>query len=162
MEMDPTELERELKALRPAAASPDLEGRIRSSLAEDGASPARYPLRPWVLVLSAAAAVLAVAGVWVCLPRRGNVAPAGGATLAQRAPQEVAAPAPVVPGPVYQGTVLVGQRDEGVVAMGTNGVARKVRCRYVDNVQWQHRGRGVVLTAGVPREEVMLVPVQAY
>jgi hypothetical protein len=78
--------------------------------------------------------------------------------------QKKVEPAPQValPGPVYEGTVLVGQRDEGIVAMGTSGVARKVRCRYVDNVQWQNRARGIVLTAGVPREEVMLVPVESY
>ena len=68
---------------------------------------------------------------------------------------------PPSPPDVRRGSVLLAKRDEGISVMPDMGPVRKVRYQYLDRVEVRDARRGATFCASVPREEVVLVSLQA-
>jgi len=157
-----TELENELRELRPAAPS----SRLATAIAHELRRPALAPAAPrwsraarWSLwtswTLTTAAAAAAVVAWW----------PAGFASKADAA----VAPAPaelVTPDdrilPVSTSNVLTDARDEGLVLLDDGRPARQVRLHYVETVHLREAGTQADIAVRRPREEVRYVPVSLY
>jgi hypothetical protein len=164
---DFTELEAELKKLRPRPASPDLAARIEVGLAEvsargtatAGVLPKRRSFRPnWIalgLGLAAAATFLMLARVNVDRPSKTT-----GLALLTPAPITPAAKLDdaLVPSALTQ--VVYDRKDEGLhFAEGADEPVRRVRSRKRETMQWNNPKTGASLRVSYPTEEVTLIPV---
>ena len=166
---DFSELEAELKKLRPRPASPELLTRIEISLAEEavGRGTATAGVLPkqqkrfrmnWIglgLGLAAAATFLLLARVNVDRPAKN----AGLALLT---------PAPITPAakvddafiPAAMTQVVYDRKDEGLhYAEGQDEPMRRVRSRKRETVQYKNPQTGATLRVSYPKEEVTLIPV---
>jgi hypothetical protein len=166
---DFSELEAELKKLRPRPASPDLRSRIEIGLAQEAAGrgtatagvlPKPRRFRPnWFalgLGLAAAATFLLLARVNVDRPSK-----APGLALLS--------PAPITPAtkqaadtfiPAAMTQVVYDRKDEGLhYAEGEETPMRRVHSRKRETVQWNNPQTGASLRVSYPKEEVTLIPV---
>ena len=165
---DFSELEAELKKLRPRSVSPDLSARIEIGLAEvagrgtatAGVLPKRRSFRPnWMalgLGLAAAAIFLVLARVNVDRPST----KAAGLALITPAPVTPAARIDdsFVPSALTQ--VVYDTRDEGLhFAKGADQPKRRVRSHKRETMQWKNPQTGASLRVSYPTEEVTLIPV---
>jgi len=164
---DFSELEAELKKLRPAAASPDLTAQIERGLAEvsgrtatAGVLPRRRNIRVnWFalgLGLAAAAALLLLARLDVDQPKgkRQSVVATTPLPFAQPVPMTDA----FVPAGLTQ--VVYDTRDEGLhFPEGSNEPVRRVRSSKRETLKWNNPGTGTSLRVSYPSEEVTLIPV---
>ena len=169
---DFSELEGELKKLRPARTSTELISRIERALTDAGKSKIIRPeSRPsgsdfrisWIglgLGLAAAATFLILARVDFCPGDKTKAEPAGN-TLASATPtlEERAAALPN-----YQPTgltqVVYGRYDEGLVfTRGATQPARRDRTTKRETLRWRDRETGAQLAVSYPAEEVTLTPV---
>ena len=177
---DFSELEGELKKLRPTRASGELISRIERSLADAGESNIIRPQsRPsgrrlagessdfrisWLglgLGLAAAATFLIVARVDLRPPGDKTKAEPAGNTLASAAPTLEQRAAAL---PNYQPTgltqVVYGRHDEGLVfPRGATQPARRVWTTKRETLRWRDRETGAQLAISYPAEEVTLIPV---
>jgi hypothetical protein len=160
---DFTELEAELKKLRPRGVSPELVARVKHALAEvsgrtatAGVLPKRRSFRVnWFglgLGLAAAAAFLLLARVNVDQPGK-------------RQSVVAMTPAPFAPAsdsfvPVGLTQVVYNTRDEGLhFPKGADQPVRRVRSQKRETLQWRNPGTGTSLRVSYPSEEVTLIPV---
>ena len=165
---DFSELEGELKKLRPRPASPDLAGRIEISLAQEAAGrgtatagvlakPRRF--RPnWIalgLGLAAAATFLLLARMNVDRPSK-----ATGLALLTPAPITPAAKVDDAFVPAALTQVVYDRKDEGLhYADGADEPMRRLRSRKRETMQWNNPKTGASLRVSYPTEEVTLVPI---
>jgi hypothetical protein len=161
------EIEAELKKLKPADVSPELETRIERTLAEEpvsstataGVLPRRRRLRihwlPLGLGLAAAAALLLLARTNTeTAPRK----PTFAAITPSPSVSTAVLPNEYVPSGATR--VVYDKRDEGLVFPGTSATpSRRLRYRTRETMQWQNPGTGASLRVSYPSEEVVLVPV---
>jgi hypothetical protein len=164
---DFSELEAELKKLRPRPASPDLAARIEVGLAEvagrgtatAGVLPKRRTFRPnWIALgfgLAAAAIFLLLARVNVDRPS----SKAAGLAMITPAPAPTAQiDSSFVPSALTQ--VVYERRDEGLhFTEGADQPVRRVRSRKRETMQWNNPQTGASLRVSYPTEEVTLIPV---
>ena len=158
------DLEKELKQLTPRGLSPAALEDIRREVGpSQPAGPAMQhtadgPFLFWGRRLLRTAAVLAVAaGLAAILFMTRDEPPVHKDTVAL-----VPAPAALTneqQGAISMSTVLVDQHDEGTIVDPTHGPVRRVRCRFVDNVRWDHPRTGGTVIRQTPREEIVLVSV---
>mgnify|MGYP000875158825 CR=1 FL=1 len=135
-----TQLEAELRRLRPAPVSPALQRRIAADLSGAGAVPAP---RLWS---------------WLAVPAAAGLA----AVLAQVAESRLAPAAATADGafrPVAAEKLLVSARDEGVVTLDDGTTARRRRLHFLDTIVWRDPRTNASVTWTLPREEVRIVPV---
>ena len=163
---DFTELEAELKKLRPHAASPELATRIENAMAEvsgrtatAGVLPKRRNFRVnWFglgLGLAAAATFLLLARVNVDQPGKRQSVVA--MTPAPFAPPMQSSDL-FVPAGLTQ--VVYNTRDEGLhFPKGADQPVRRVRSQKRETLQWRNPGTGTSLRVSYPSEEVTLIPV---
>src|SRR5438874_3992594 len=165
---DFSELEAELKKLRPRPVSPDLSARIEVGLAQEvagrgvataGVLPKQRKFRPnWFalgLGLAAAATFLILARVNVDRPSKST-----GLALLTPAPITPAAKEvdSFVPSAMTQ--VVYDVKDEGLhYADGNDEPMRRLRSRKRQTVQWKNPQTGASLRVSYPTEEVTLVPI---
>ena len=176
---DFSELEDELKKLRPAQPSPILFERIEEALADRRASAAasarwnwwRLTQTPYSLGFSLAAAAVLVLFAAISLERRQD----RGKKIAQISPAPEARP--VSPtrrdGSGVQGSsssnrfipagatqVVYNTRDEGLqFARGSEQPLRRLRYQTHQTWQWRNPTTGASLRVSYPSEEVVLIPV---
>ncbi|MEY2494117.1 MAG: hypothetical protein QOJ45_609 [Verrucomicrobiota bacterium] len=165
---DFSELEAELKKLRPRPASPDLAARIEVGLAEvaghgtatAGVLPKRRSFRPnwWALGLGlgAAATFLMLARMNVDRPS----SKAAGLALITPAPSSPLARVDdnFVPSALTQ--VVYDTRDEGLhFTEGADEPVRRLRSKKRETMQWNNPQTGASLRVSYPTEEVTLVPI---
>jgi len=166
-----SELENELRKLRPAQPSPVLLERVEQALEDRraGASPARQPARLannwWSLGFGlAATAVLILFAVVTMEHRRER-----GETIAQNSPasetkavprerEQSTSPSRFVPA---GGTnVVYNARDEGLhFADGSERPVRRVRYQTQQTWRWRNPETGASLRVSYPSEEIVLIPV---
>jgi hypothetical protein len=164
---DFTDLEAELKKLRPRGASPELAARIERGLAEEvsgrtataGVLPRRRNFRVnWFglgLGLAAAAAFLLLARVNVEGPGKRQ-------TVVAMTPAPFAQPIPVSDAFVPAGMteVVYNTRDEGLhFPEGADQPVRRMRSQKRETLQWRNAGTGTSVRVSYPSEEVTLIPV---
>jgi len=166
---DFSELEAELKKLRPRPTSPDLAARIQSSLAQEAAGRGtatagvlpkqrRFRLN-WIalgLGLAAAATFLVLARMNVDRPSKST-----GLALLTPAPITPAAKEvadTLVPSAMTQ--VVYDRKDEGLhFAEGADEPVRRLRSKKRETMQWNNPKTGASLRVSYPTEEVTLVPI---
>jgi hypothetical protein len=165
---DFSELEAELKKLRPRPASPDLAGRIEISLAQEAtgrgtatagvlSKPRRF--RPNWIALGLG---LAAATTFLLLARMNVDRPSKSAGLALLTPAPITPAAKVddafVPAALTQ--VVYDRKDEGLhYADGADEPMRRLRSRKRETMQWNNPKTGASLRVSYPTEEVTLVPI---
>ena len=165
---DFSELEAELKKLRPRSASPDLASRIEISLAEEvagrgvataGVLPKqrRFRLNWFALGLG-----LATATAFLVLARVNVDRPSKSTGLALLTPAPIAPAAKLdnafIPAAMTQ--VVYERKDEGLqYTAGQEEPMRRVRSRKRETVQWKNPQTGATLRVSYPKEEVTLTPV---
>jgi hypothetical protein len=165
---DFSELEAELKKLRPRGVSPQLNARIEIGLAAEAAGRGvatagvlpkqrRFRLNWFALGLGLAAATtfLMLARVNVDRPTK-----SAGALLT---------PAPITPAakqasdsfvPSAMTQVVYDRKDEGLhYTAGSDEPMRRVRSRKRETMQWNNLQTGASLRVSYPTEEVTLVPI---
>ena len=164
---DFSELEAELKKLRPRAASPDLTARIEVGLAEvsargtatAGVLPKRRSFRPNWFALGFG---LAAAAIFLLLARVNVDQPSKSTGLALLTPAPIAPAAKLddafIPAAMTQ--VVYDRKDEGLhYTEGQEEPMRRVRSRKRETVQWKNPQTGATLRVSYPKEEVTLIPV---
>jgi len=170
---DFSELENELKKLRPAQPSPVLFERVEEAMGvwRAGASPARQPKRSpynWLsLGLGLAAAAVLVLVAIINMERRQE----RGETTAQISPAPETSS--VLPAPqngsggstsnrfIPTGAthVVYNTRDEGLqFARGSEQPLRRFRYQTHQTWQWRNPTTGASLRVSYPSEEVVLIP----
>jgi hypothetical protein len=165
---DFTELEAELKKLRPRGASPELSARVEQVLATEvsgrTATAGVLPKKPrdfrvnWLglgLGLAAAAALLILARVNVERPGKRQSVVA--MTPAPFAPPIQASDAFV---PAGLTEVVYNTSDEGLhFPEGAEQPVRRVRTQKRETLQWRNPGTGTSVRVSYPSEEVTFIPV---
>ncbi len=164
---DFSELEAELKQLRPAAPSADLMTRMERDLTAQpaatqtaGVLPRRRGFRVnWLglgLGLAAATAFLMLARVHVDEPKQKQ--PAVATAPAAASQMETSVPRTLFPDGVTR--VVYNTSDEGLVfARNSDEPVRRVRSRSRETLQWKDSGTGASLRVSYPTEEIELIPV---
>jgi hypothetical protein len=163
---DFSELENQLKKLRPLPPSEDLAARIERALAEPTStttagvlSRARRLRINWLslgISLAAATVLLLFARFGVDHPVKKTPA------IASRAPSSIVPSASnsaeFVPVGLTQ--VVYHTRDEGLhYATGSDQPVRRLRSRTRETCQWRNANTGATLCVSYPSEEVSLVPI---
>ena len=164
---DFSELEAELKKLRPRPASPDLLARIEVGLAEvagrgtatAGVLAKRRSFRPNWFALGFG---LAAAAIFLLLARVNVDRPSKSTGLALLTPAPIAPAAKLddafIPAAMTQ--VVYDRKDEGLhYTEGQEEPMRRVRSRKRETVQWKNPQTGATLRVSNPKEEVTLSPV---
>jgi hypothetical protein len=163
---DFSELEAELKKLRPRSASPGLSARIEQGLAEvsgrtatAGILPKRRTFRVnWLgagLGLAAAAALLILARINVENPGKRQ-------SVVAMTPAPFAQPIPVADAfePAGLTQVVYNTRDEGLhFPEGGDQPIRRVRTQKRETLQWRNASTGTSVRVSYPSEEVTFIPV---
>jgi len=165
---DFSELEAELKKLRPRPVSPDLSARIEVSLAQEAAGrgvatagvlPKQRKFRPNWLALGLG---LAAAATFLILARVNVDRPSKSTGLALLTPAPITPTAKAVDSfvPAAMTQVVYDTKDEGLhFAEGKDEPMRRLRSRKRETVQWKNPQTGASLRVTYPTEEVTLVPI---
>jgi hypothetical protein len=164
---DFSELENELKKLRPAPPSPELFLRVERALGDvtkENESPDNV-VRPdrfrvnWVslgLGLAAAAVLLIVARIEINRPAK-QIPAVASLTPAPR-DKPGAINNQLVPAGFTQ--VVYNTRDEGLhFADGSDQPMRRVRYQTHETLQWRNAATGASLRVSYPSEQVELIPI---
>lgn len=158
---DFSELENELRKLRPARASSALEERIGTALAREAnenkiVRPSRFRVN-WLglgIGLAAAATFL----IFSYLDRKPAATPKAVATSSPTVP------APRIQSPNFQPAgltqVVYHTQDEGIFfPRGESEPVRRVRTAKRETLQWRDAQTGASLRVSYPAEEVSFVPL---
>ena len=168
---DLTEIEHELRKLRPARPSPILFERIDEAITDcrAGASHARQPERlpyNWLsfgLGLAAAAALVLFAAISVEQQQHGGKVIAQISHASETALlSDRSGESPSSDGFVPAGAtrLVYNTRDEGLqFGRGSGHPVRRVRYQTHETWQWRNPTTGASLRVSYPSEEVVLIPV---
>ena len=166
---DFSELETELKKLRPVAVSDELTARIERALAEQPVASTPTPTsaisrrKPGTINWRFLGFGVAAAAALMLLAKVGNDHPANNQeTVAALTPP----PARITPTsagkfiPTGMTQVVYHARDEGLVfAEGAENPVRRLRYRTRETLQWRQPDTGASLRVSYPSEEVVLMPI---
>jgi hypothetical protein len=175
MNDDFSNLEAELKRMRPCAPSSELQTRLAAAL-DRPAAPTAQPVstyrsafswRSWKWTLWPAAVAAAVVLALVITRRPDPVPPITDQTthpVSGTAAEPLATTTPVADlyKPVSAENVLYDSRDEGLVTLDDGTSAHRVFQCYLDTYTWRNPHTNASLRWTVPRDEVRIVPVRAY
>src|SRR2546421_6851617 len=159
---DFSELERELKKVRPVQPSAELISRVGSGLANSGEGTAKVirlaQFRINWLGLGLGLAAAATFLIFARVDFHPNDRTKSTIASATPSPQKAAAL------PNYQATgltqVVYSKRDEGLVfPPGAQGPSRRMWTAKRETLQWRDRQSGAQLAVSYPTEEVTLIPV---
>ncbi len=160
---DFSELEDQLRKLRPAKPSPELFTRIERALADQEASPSTAGVLPrerrsrfsWLsLGLGLAATAALVLFAFVRFQQPSQKTP----RLASLSPAPTLSTAQLVPTGLTQ--VVYHTRDEGLdFPNNSSEPMRRVRSQSRETLRWRNPKTGATLRISYPREEVSLTPI---
>ncbi len=160
---DFSELEDQLRKLRPATPSPELFRRIERALTSQETSTSSAGVLPrgkqsrfnWIslgLGLAAAAALVLLAIVRLQQP------PKKVPSVASLSPAPAVSTAQLVPAGLTQ--VVYHTRDEGLrFPNNSSQPMRRVRSQAQETLRWRNPKTGATLRISYPREEISLTPV---
>jgi len=168
MNDDFSDLEVELKRLRPCAPSSELQAHLAAALNRPASAyrPA-FPSRAWRWVLGSTAVAAAVALAFVIMHQSEAVKTIPGPTTRSvgktaSEPNTAATAAADLYQPVSAENLLYESRDEGLITLDDGTAAHRVFQRYLDTYTWRNPHTNASLRWTVPRDEVRVVPVRAY
>lgn len=160
---DFSELEDQLRKLRPAKPSPELFARIERGLADHETSTSTAGVLPrerrsrfnWLsLGLGLAATAALVLFAFVRLQQPSKKTP----NVASLSPAPAIATAQLVPAGLTQ--VVYHTRDEGLhFPNNSSEPMRRVRSQARETLRWRNPKTGATLRISYPREEVSLTPI---
>jgi hypothetical protein len=161
---DFSELEEELRKLRPAQPSTDLVARVERALAEESSTSTagllsrerRFHLNWFSLGLGLAAAAALLTFAFIRLQQPVKKA----STVASRSPVPAISTNSnqLIPAGLTQ--VVYHTRDEGLhFSRNSTQPMRRVRSQTRDSLQWRNPKTGATLRISYPREEVSLTPI---
>jgi len=169
---DFSELENELKKLRPAQPSPVLFERVEQAFEDcragalDGTTPARSRYSWWWLGFGLAAAGIVVLFAVISFEREHKL---DTVTIAQSSPASEMRPE--APGteqsrvtgrfvPAGGTNMVYNARDEGLqFAEGSERPVRRLRYQMQQSWRWRNPETGASLRVSYPSEEIVLIPV---
>jgi hypothetical protein len=166
---DFSELEEQLRKLRPKQMSEQFLGRVERALNDLAAqpNPADKIIRPerfklnllWSGVGLAAAALLVVFAHFDFRTSQKPIAPVASVSPAARGPVIAAAPtAEFIPAGATQ--VVYQTRDEGLLyPNGAEHPVRRFRTQSRETLQWRNPATGASLRVSYPSEQVELIPI---
>ena len=162
---DFTDLENQLRKLRPLSPSPQLAERIESVLSAASTPTAGVVVQPRRVRLDwlALGAGLAAAALLLLFAQLRSDRPQTRSETIASAPAPSAAPAlnrsaVFVPEGLTQ--VVYDTRDEGVqFPSGSEQPVRRVRSRTRETLRWRNPATGASLRVSYPSDEVSLIPV---
>jgi len=159
---DFTDLENELKQMRPRSVPAPLVGRVAEEFAAEPKVKRGLLAgwRTWILPAGAAALLAVTVTSIPFLVREPDATPAPSTATSQQQVTVTAAPSAKLQ-PVRATNVLYEAVNEGVVRLDDDTLARQVRFQYLDTITWEDPRSGVSLQRTVPREEIYFVPVTA-
>lgn len=160
--------EEELRKARPVAVRPEVKERIAAGLR---AAERRRRMEKTRSVigwagLALAASILITFGILLFNGRLSFQSP--GPERPQALVSEERAPSTALEQsedgfrPVFAENNLKNRIDEGIVFLRNGLTARRYRYEFVDRVVWRNPVDGAVLEVEIPRDEVVLVPVQTF
>ena len=166
MEKD-RQFEEQLRSIQPAAPSMELGDRIGSAIAS---VERRKRMAQWRMAgawggLAAAAAALITFGILLFNGRLEIATSSQGAeesALPTLALEDSPAAQPDAFRPVLAENNLKGRIDEGIVFLDNGLTARRYRYEFIDRVVWRNPSDGAVVEMEIPRDEVVLIPVQTF
>jgi hypothetical protein len=158
------QFENQLRKAQPLQPRDGLAGDIGHALREAGR---RRHMRQWRALmawggLAVAASVILTFGILLFNGRFSLAAPT------PELPSRQAVAADPGPGqaddfrPVLAENNLKSRIDEGIVFLRNGLTARRYRYEFIDRVVWENPADGAVVEMQIPREEVVLVPVQTF
>jgi hypothetical protein len=159
---DFSELENQLRKLRPAQPSADLVNRVERALAEEASTPTAAVLPRerkfhfnWLsLGLGVAAAAALLMFAFLRFEQPVKKAP----TVASTSPAPAILNDQLVPAGLTQ--VVYHTRDEGLQFPGnSNEPMRRVRSHTRETLQWRNPKTGATLRISYPQEEISLSPI---
>jgi hypothetical protein len=169
---DFSDLESQLKALRPAPLRQDFVDRVEQAMSDPApvSAPPDKIIRPhqfrrvWLagLGLAAAAALLLLVRVNFRAPEKTqSLAAASPVPTAIHTPQPITSlPNAFVPAGSTQ--VVFHQRDEGLLfAENSEQPMRRLRSMTQETLHWKNPATGASLSVSYPSEQVQLVPISA-
>jgi len=155
------EFEQRLRQCKPTGAPRRLESRISSSLIRQARKKYLHKVRSAAAWsgMALAACVLLSFGILLfngklALPDRGSIAenPSNALDSDQKDSFK----------PILAENRLTSRIDEGIVFLQNGISARQYRYEFIDRVVWKNPVDGATVEMEVPREEVILVPVQTF
>lgn len=168
--MNPEELgkfESKLRKVRPAAPPPGIEATIARRLKAAKSSKRLRVVRSgmsWA-GLAVAASVLIAFGILLFdgrLLTGGGSRPEAGESVADGTGVGNSTPLADSFKPVLAENNLKNRVDEGIVFLRNGLTARRYRYEFIDRIVWKNPSDGAVVEMEIPRDEVVLVPVQTY
>ena len=152
MDDELSQLEAELKSLRPTAPSPELLARLGRELEPQQRRRRDYTRWFWAAALPVAAAV--------AIMIRFSAVRDTGDQLAVPVPIAAADASTSAPfQPVAAENVLYAAEDEGLVTLSDGTPAHRERLNYLDTITWKNPRTNASVRWSMPREEVRVVPV---
>ena len=158
--------ERQLRQIKPKRPDKFLVERIGAAIdtAEAGERKGKWGTYLAWGGLVAAASVMIVAGL--SLFNRGTAIQPSGLSEAVGSMESLQVPETSVGEasfkPVLAQNNLKDRVDEGIVFLRNGVTARKYRYEFIDRVVWKNPVNGAVVEMEVPRDEVVLIPVQTF
>ena len=161
MSDDFTDLENELKQLRPKSVPAALIGRIATDLDQATARPGLFASwRSWILPVAASLALAVTVTSIPFLVRDREVE--AGSPAVSAGPGQVAKTSTDRPmKPVHATNVLYDAVNEGIVYLDGKTPVRRMRLNYLDTITWENPNGGSSLKWTIPREEIYFIPVAA-
>ena len=160
--------EEQLRKARPSKPNLDLQRQIGLSMA---AMTRSQRFRQWRVAstwagMAIAASVLITFGVLLFNGRLSLSQPIQSEELIVESPAlmvgDTPFEAPDAFRPVLAENNLKGRVDEGIVFLKNGLTARRYRYEFVDRVVWRNPSDGAVVEMEIPRDEVVLIPVQTF
>ena len=151
---DFTELEKQLKTLKPKDLSPETKEQIGGRLLSDGKpGTKKYRTAYWLKFSSAAAAgLIIVIGLFILLDIPGREKPV--------------TPEPFLPAAENTSIEITETWsqifDEGAVMLNNTVPARKLRRKIMEQVKWHDPDRNVTVEIAVPHEEIIFIQKDLY
>ncbi|MBL9206246.1 MAG: hypothetical protein JNN01_14240 [Opitutaceae bacterium] len=165
-----TDLENELRRLRPRAVAPRLMASLAADLetsmpatpervvAVDHVEQGAMPIGDWIRWVLPIAAAFVFGVLAARFPHGANEATAPG----PRVTVTDSSLEPATYKPVLAEKFDYGPRDDGLVTLNDGTTARRLSNQYLDTITWRNPRTNASLRWSVPREEIRVIPISAY
>lgn len=157
------QFEADLRKVRPVSAGKNLQKGIEAGLWKAGRIRRREKLRSAIswAGLAVAASLLITFG-FLLFNGRLAIDDTSGETVSVESSGKELESEPDEFKPILAENNLQNRIDEGIVFLRNGLTARQYRYEFVDRVVWQNPVDGATVEMEIPRDEVVLVPVQTF